>query len=86
MQFQKEIENLNLKLKPYTEERSNIMKNINILFVKIKETRFLKEPKGVMPTVLEKLLDARQNTQEFKLNNSKNILKIKNLLKTLKVY
>jgi len=65
------------KLKPYIEERSQITKTISKYPMCAERSyRFLKEPKGVLPTILENLLDARANTRKLiKKNNSE----IKNL-------
>ena len=72
---QKIIDELNQKveeLKPYIEERSKVVKSItkNVMCAH-RYYRFLKEPKGVMPTILQNLLDARKNTRKIiKENNS----------------
>ena len=72
---QKIIDELNQKveeLKPFIEERSKVVKSIskNVMCAK-RYYRFLKEPKGVMPTILQNLLDARKNTRKIiKENNS----------------
>lgn len=72
---QKIIDELNQKveeLKPYIEERSKVVKSIskNVMCAQ-RYYRFLKEPKGVMPTILQNLLDARKNTRKIiKENNS----------------
>ena len=52
------------ELKPYIEERSDLTKTIskNPMCAK-RYYRFLKEPKGVLPTILQNLLDARKNTR-----------------------
>ena len=52
------------ELKPYIEERSELSKAIskNPMCAK-RYYRFLKEPKGVLPTILQNLLDARKNTR-----------------------
>ena len=51
-------------LKKYTKERSEIIKGKpkNVMCEK-RYFRFLKEPKGVFPTILQNLLDARKNTR-----------------------
>lgn len=51
-------------LKPYIKERSNITKTLskNVMCAE-RNYRFLKEPKGVIPTILQNLLDARANTR-----------------------
>ena len=52
-------------LKPYIEERSEITKTINKNVTCTKRRyRFLKEPKGVLPTVIQNLLDARKHTRK----------------------
>ena len=63
--IKKEIEDMKLKLKPFIEERSIIVKKKHkfILCNDERRFRFLKEPKGVLPTVLQGLLDARKNTR-----------------------
>ena len=80
------IDDLTKKLKPYQEERSNIVKT-KTKFVTCAERRFrfLKEPKGVLPNILENLLDARKNTRsdmktiKEKLKTTTNKDEIKNL-------
>ena len=53
------------KLKPYTLERSDITKTISKFpMCEKRRYRFLKEPKGVMPTVIQNLLDARKHTRK----------------------
>ena len=52
-------------LKPYTLERSDITKTISKFpMCEKRRYRFLKEPKGVMPTVIQNLLDARKHTRK----------------------
>jgi DNA polymerase elongation subunit (family B) len=62
------IEDINNKLKelkPYTDERSDITKTIQKQVSCInRRYRFLKEPKGVLPTIIQNLLDARNNTRK----------------------
>ena len=52
------------ELKPFTEERANVSKTIskNPMCDK-RHYRFLKSIKGVIPTILDNLLDARKNTR-----------------------
>jgi DNA polymerase elongation subunit (family B) len=67
------INDLVKKIKPYTDERSAIMKTIskNPMCEK-RYYRFLKEPRGVIPTILQFLLDARKKTRaQIKENNKK---------------
>ena len=53
------------KLKPYTLERTELTKTISKFPMCSKRSyRFLKEPKGVMPTVIQNLLDARKHTRK----------------------
>jgi len=60
----KEIAEKVEELKPYIKERSNITKTLskNVMCAE-RHYRFLKEPKGVIPTILQNLLDARANTR-----------------------
>ncbi len=60
-----EINKMVEELKPYKQERSNITKTLskNPMCEK-RYYRFLKEPKGVIPTILQNLLDARKNTRK----------------------
>jgi DNA polymerase elongation subunit (family B) len=58
------IENMMKELKPYQEERSIINKTKSKFPMCAKRYyRFLKEPKGVVPTILENLLNARKETR-----------------------
>jgi DNA polymerase elongation subunit (family B) len=70
------------ELKPYKSERSEINKTKSKFpMCEKRYYRFLKEPKGVMPTVIERLLDARRNTRkEIKVNKA-TIKKLKNEVK-----
>ena len=73
--IQSQIDEITLAYKPLQEERTDIMKSKskNMMCEK-RYYRFLKEPKGVIPTVLEDLLNARKNTR---LQIKKNIEIIK---------
>ena len=64
LEFIEEINKKNLALKPYIEERSKMKKTIlkNPLCGE-RYYRFYKEIKGVVPTILDNLLDARRNTR-----------------------
>jgi DNA polymerase elongation subunit (family B) len=63
-QIDNDIEKLNKELKPFREERANIVKNKPKMKICAKRKyRFIKEPKGVLPTVLQNLLEARKNTR-----------------------
>lgn len=71
------------KMKPFIKQRSDIKKTIskNPMCAK-RYYRFLKEPKGVIPTILQNLLDARKNTRkEIKENK----LLIQNLDDSIKI-
>lgn len=73
---EKIIDELNKKLeelKPYIEERSKVVKTIskNVMCAK-RHYRFLKEPRGVIPTIAFNLLNARAKTRgEIKTNKNK---------------
>ena len=64
------------KLKPYTLERSDINKTISKFpMCEKRRYRFLKEPKGVMPTVIQNLLDARKHTRKVDMAKVKDDIK-----------
>ena len=71
---QKYIDEINKKveaLKPFISERSDIKKTISKNpMCEERYYRFLKEPKGVVPTILQNLLDARKNTRK-QIKNTK---------------
>jgi DNA polymerase elongation subunit (family B) len=59
-------------LKPYTLERSEINKTKpKFPMCEKRKYRFLKEPKGVIPTVLQNLLDARKHTRKVDMRKIK---------------
>ena len=62
------------KLKPLVEERSALVKTItkNVMCA-VRNYRFVKEPKGVLPTILQNLLDARKNTRSQIKSINKNV-------------
>jgi hypothetical protein len=65
-----EIDSVMEEMKPYREERAQLSKTIskNVMCAE-RHYRFLKEPKGVIPTILQNLLDARANTRtEIKIH------------------
>lgn len=69
-----EINERTENLKPLIEERSNLVKTITKnTMCAIRNYRFVKEPRGVLPTILQNLLDARKNTRT----------QIKNYMKTM---
>lgn len=70
-----EIELMKKEIQPYMKERSEIYKTKpkNPMCAK-RHYRFLKEPKGVLPTILKNLLEARANTRE-KIKGNKQLMK-----------
>jgi len=74
-EYQKQIDEITKGYKPLQEERTEIMKSKpkNIMCEK-RHYRFLKEPKGVIPTVLDDLLEARRNTRK-QIKENKAIIK-----------
>lgn len=83
-----EINKITEEMKPYREERAQVAKTIskNTMCAE-RRYRFLKEPKGVIPTILQNLLDARANTRKIIKNNKKDIsiLEDKDKIKDLKL-
>lgn len=64
------------ELKPYTLERAELTKTISKFPMCAKRRyRFLKEPKGVMPTVIQNLLDARKHTRKVDMAKVKDDIK-----------
>ena len=62
--YVKKIELLNAEIKPLNEERSELVKSMgNYKMCTNRKFRFLKEPKGVIPTILQNTLDARKQTR-----------------------
>ena len=74
-EIQSQIDKIIKLYKPLQEERTDIMKSKpkNIMCEK-RYYRFLKEPKGVIPTVLQGLLDARKQTRK-QIKENKEIIK-----------
>ena len=67
-------------LKPYKKERSEINKTkAKIPMCDKRYYRFIKEPKGILPTIIQNLLDARKHTRKVDMTSKKD--HIKNLLK-----
>lgn len=63
--FKTNIDGLLLKLKPFREERSNIMKSMpKDLTCCKRKYRWLKEPIGVLPEILKNLLQSRADTKK----------------------
>lgn len=63
-------------LRPYTTERSEINKTKpKFPMCEKRKYRFLKEPKGVIPTVLQNLLDARKHTRKVDMKVIKDRIK-----------
>lgn len=69
-EIQEEINKKREELKPYTKERSEITSKLNKKpMCEKRYYRFLKEPKGVIPTILQNLLDARKAVRkQIKVN------------------
>lgn len=67
-----EINRKNDELKPYIEERSELTKTIakNPMCAK-RKYRFLKEPRGVLPTIIQNCLDARKHTRKVDMKQCK---------------
>jgi DNA polymerase elongation subunit (family B) len=60
------------ELKPYKTERADLSKTIpKIVMCEHRRYKFLKEPKGVMPTVIQNLLDARKYTRKVDMKACK---------------
>jgi DNA polymerase elongation subunit (family B) len=77
---QQEINVLKESTTPWREERTNLVKGkAKFPMCEKRYYRFLKEPKGVMPTVLQGLLDARKKTRKIDMTDIKS--KIKELKK-----
>lgn len=98
-EMQDEIDKKVEELKPYTQERSDLnkTKSKNPMCAK-RYYRFLKQPRGVLPTIIQNLLDARAHTRKVDMkninskikefeadskNHSKEITELKNLLGVL---
>ena len=83
-----EIDSAMEEMKPYREERAQLSKTIskNVMCAE-RHYRFLKEPKGVIPTILQNLLDARANTRSEIKIHKKEMLEIedKDVLNDLKL-
>lgn len=63
-------------LKPYKTERSELNKSKPKFPMCAKRFyRFLKEPRGVLPTVIQNLLDARKHTRKVDMVNCRNKIK-----------
>lgn len=82
----KQIDDINIQIKPYQEERTNLVKSKpKFPMCEKRYYRFLKEPKGVIPTILDNLLNARKNTRD-QIKENKNKIKLtdnKSLVKDL---
>jgi DNA polymerase elongation subunit (family B) len=67
-QLQTQIAEETEKLKPYREERSEIQKALpKICMCAKRRYRFLKEPKGVLPTIIQDLLDSRKRVRKVNM-------------------
>jgi DNA polymerase elongation subunit (family B) len=66
------INDITEKMKPYIAERSDLTKKISKKpMCASRYYKFVKEPKGVIPTILQNLLDARKNTRKIMKENNK---------------
>lgn len=76
------IEEMMLALKPSKTRRSELMKSKpKVVTCCTRSFRFLKEPRGVLPTVIQNLLDARKNTRgEMKHLNKNTEMMMLNIL------
>ena len=71
-----EINIKNEELKPYIEERSELTKTISKNpMCSARKYRFLKEPRGVLPTVIQNCLDARKHTRRVDMKKCKEEIK-----------
>jgi DNA polymerase elongation subunit (family B) len=59
-----EITKITQHMKPFIKERSDIIKGKKIPMCEKRKYRFLKEPRGIIPTLIQNLLDARSNTRK----------------------
>lgn len=67
-----EIQTLVDDLKPYVKERSDLNKSKpKIPMCAKRYYRFLKEPRGVLPTIIQNLLDARSHTRNVDMVKTK---------------
>lgn len=67
-----EVQKLVDELKPYVKERSDLNKSKpKIPMCAKRYYRFLKEPLGVLPTIIQNLLDARAHTRNVDMVNTK---------------
>lgn len=65
LKYKDQIDKMLLGLKPYTKERAEVAKckPKHIMCTK-RRYRWIKEPMGVLPTILKNLLDARKHTRD----------------------
>jgi DNA polymerase elongation subunit (family B) len=67
-----EINSKNDELKPYIEERSELTKTIaKNPMCACRKYRFLKEPRGVLPNIIQNCLDARKHTRKVDMKKCK---------------
>lgn len=64
------IKNIKNEIAPYIKERSSILINNKNVMCEKRNYRFIKEPKGVLPTIIQNLLDARSKTRSLIYKNS----------------
>ena len=83
VKIRRQIDKIRSQIKPYREERASITRPNRIICASHRY-RFLKEPKGVIPTIIEKLLDARAATRQegkkLKKENNDTTLKYRKVL------
>jgi len=79
-ELQEQVTKMVNDLKPYKKERSEINKTKpkNIMCDK-RSYKFIKEPPGILPTIIQNLLDARKHTRKVDMIQKKD--RIKELLK-----
>jgi DNA polymerase elongation subunit (family B) len=71
-QINRDIKKKEKEIKPYREERAELKKSIpKRVMCGNRRYRFLKSPKGVIPTILQNMLDARANTRKVIKKNAK---------------
>ena len=81
-----EIEVISQKLSLLVKERSDLVKTVSKYpMCEKRKYRFLKEPRGVFPTVLTNLLDARKNTR-LKMKDINNSYEGKDMPEDVKIF
>jgi DNA polymerase elongation subunit (family B) len=73
------------ELKPYTEEKTQLNKSKSKhIMCGHRKYRWIKEPKGVLPTIIQNLLDARANTRK-EIKEIKDKIKLLDSIKDLQI-